>query len=102
MESGGKSDVTSIGSLTDPHTQEREARMHPKSYQRRPWYRPEGQGILGKWGDKLNVWMGIWEQMPSKELRSGGYRLEEMVSIAFGYLSLCTLLIYFCAMCRVR
>lgn len=75
MESGGKIhvEVTRNSNESPVH-----ARMYPNTFQRRPWYRPEGQGVFGKLSDKLKVKMGIWEQMPGKELRSGGYRLEEM------------------------
>ncbi|KAF5348948.1 hypothetical protein D9758_014206 [Tetrapyrgos nigripes] len=81
MELGGKEHVDV---LSNPSTKleedmtHLETRMHPNSYQRRPWYRKEGQGLFGKLGDRMNVWIGIWAQAPGRELRSGGYKLEEM------------------------
>ncbi|THU80456.1 hypothetical protein K435DRAFT_785447 [Dendrothele bispora CBS 962.96] len=53
-------------------------RMHPQWYQPQPWYKPVSGNILGKMKDRLAITLGLAAQLPSPELRSNGYRLEEM------------------------
>ncbi|THU87659.1 hypothetical protein K435DRAFT_969803 [Dendrothele bispora CBS 962.96] len=53
-------------------------RMHPRWYQPQPWYKPVSGNVLGKMKDRLAIALGLAAQLPSPELRSNGYRLEEM------------------------
>ncbi|EKM76918.1 hypothetical protein AGABI1DRAFT_122398 [Agaricus bisporus var. burnettii JB137-S8] len=53
-------------------------RMHPTKYTVLPWYKPEPSTILGRTWDRLLVLMKIHSHVPSKSLRSEGYRLEEV------------------------
>ncbi|KAF9074413.1 hypothetical protein BDP27DRAFT_1317043 [Rhodocollybia butyracea] len=57
-------------------------RSHPKWFSAQPWYMPEPQTLWGK----IKIWaavkvFGLYDAMPGKELKSNGYRLEEMVSV---------------------
>ncbi|KAH6904909.1 hypothetical protein BKA70DRAFT_513744 [Coprinopsis sp. MPI-PUGE-AT-0042] len=52
-------------------------RVHPPVYRSRPWYMAELTG-LGYLHHRILVAVGYYSAMPSKDLRSGGFRLEEM------------------------
>ncbi|KAF9524241.1 hypothetical protein CPB83DRAFT_861677 [Crepidotus variabilis] len=52
-------------------------RLHSKKWPARPWYRAEATG-LGYLRDKFLVAMGWFTEMPSPNLKSGGYRIEEL------------------------
>ncbi|XP_006464016.1 hypothetical protein AGABI2DRAFT_209029 [Agaricus bisporus var. bisporus H97] len=53
-------------------------RMHPTKYTVLPWYKPESSTLLGRAWDRFLVLMKIHSHIPSKSLRSEGYRLEEV------------------------
>ncbi|KAK7458697.1 hypothetical protein VKT23_009696 [Stygiomarasmius scandens] len=53
-------------------------RMHPRQFTQRPWYMPEPTSLLGYARARFAVWAGLYEEMPSRKLRSEGYRLEEL------------------------
>lgn len=53
------------------------ARLRPSVYRSRPWYKAESKG-LGYLRDRLLVALGYYTVMPSNDLKSEGYRLEEM------------------------
>ncbi|KAF5371589.1 hypothetical protein D9758_003422 [Tetrapyrgos nigripes] len=58
-------------------------RMHPLQFTQRPWYKPEPKNFLERAQLSLALWAGLYEERPSKELRSDGYRLEELGPLKF-------------------
>ncbi|THU89140.1 hypothetical protein K435DRAFT_678567, partial [Dendrothele bispora CBS 962.96] len=56
-------------------------RMHPKQFGQKPWYKPEPKNLLEYVRVRLAVLMGLYEEMPNKNLKSDGYRLEELVRL---------------------
>ncbi|KAF9005104.1 hypothetical protein BDQ17DRAFT_1353818 [Cyathus striatus] len=52
-------------------------RLHPNRYPSKPWYRPEPTGVwyIITW---LSVKLGYFSSMPGPNLKSKGYRLEEI------------------------
>ncbi|KAF5384037.1 hypothetical protein D9757_006960 [Collybiopsis confluens] len=53
-------------------------RMHPKRYQANPWYMPEPTSIGGQIKNWASIRLGLYNSPPGPNLRSEGYRLEEM------------------------
>ncbi|KAF5373142.1 hypothetical protein D9758_001537 [Tetrapyrgos nigripes] len=53
-------------------------RMHPREFTQKPWYMPEPTNIWEHFKVKIALWTGLYEERPSENLRSSGYRLEEM------------------------
>ncbi|KAF9476143.1 hypothetical protein BDN70DRAFT_935289 [Pholiota conissans] len=52
--------------------------VKPGEYCARPWYKPQSSSTAGYYFDMLLVKIGYYLEMPSTQLKSGGYRLEEM------------------------
>ncbi|KAJ4479168.1 hypothetical protein J3R30DRAFT_3657221 [Lentinula aciculospora] len=55
-------------------------RMHPKWFQAVPWYMPEPRTFIGRIKNWVVVKMGLHDALPGPRLKSGGNRLEEMIS----------------------
>ncbi|KAJ4474340.1 hypothetical protein J3R30DRAFT_3337786 [Lentinula aciculospora] len=53
-------------------------RMHPNRFQSKPWYMPEPQTFFGKIRARVNVAIGLYDELPGPQFKSDGYRLEEM------------------------
>jgi len=53
------------------------ARMRPKSFRAKPWYKAESKG-LGAMCDRLAVMVGYYDYLPDRQYKSEGYRLEEL------------------------
>ncbi|KAF8966173.1 hypothetical protein BDZ97DRAFT_1658235 [Flammula alnicola] len=62
---------------------EESLRLRPNKYAAVPWYRPEPTTIVSYCKEKLLVKLGWHSKMPSPQLKSTGYRLEEMGPLQF-------------------
>ncbi|KAF5319248.1 hypothetical protein D9619_008748 [Psilocybe cf. subviscida] len=57
---------------------ERCPRLHPNKWAAKPWYRPEPTTFVGHLRERLLVAVGWYSELPKPELKSSGYRIEEM------------------------
>ncbi|KAJ6589006.1 hypothetical protein B0H19DRAFT_1102450 [Mycena capillaripes] len=57
-------------------------RLHPFEFTSKPWYKPRGRG-LGYLFDRLQVFIGIHDDVPCPEYKCEGYRLHEIGPLRF-------------------
>ncbi|KAF5375991.1 hypothetical protein D9757_008855 [Collybiopsis confluens] len=58
-------------------------RSHPKWFQARPWYMPIPTTLFNKSKIWISLKLGLYDVPPGPNLRSEGYRLEEMGPVRF-------------------
>jgi hypothetical protein len=49
-----------------------------RRYTSKPWYKPRGRGLSAVM-DRLLVLVGVHDDIPRPEYKSGGYRIHELV-----------------------
>jgi hypothetical protein len=50
-------------------------------FQAKPWYKPMPTSFLGRFCQSVLLSVGYYEEIPGKEFKCEGYRLEEVVSV---------------------
>jgi len=68
-------DLPKMESDSAPH-------LHPNKYTSKPWYKPRGRG-LGYLLDRLQVFIGMHDDVPRPEYKYEGYRLHEVGPLRF-------------------